>query len=63
MQANSLLFIVGTFFDYLIYQECLKRFGHEGDQFVLIYREKETIEAGRPETKRQQLKNKFKHWI
>lgn len=33
----------------LFIKECLKRFGHEGDQFVLIYREKETIEAGRPE--------------
>lgn len=28
----------------LFVQECLKRFGHEGDQFVLIYREKDQKE-------------------
>lgn len=30
-------------------QECLKRFGREGDKFVLIYREKDKKEAVQPE--------------
>jgi 5-methylcytosine-specific restriction protein B len=30
-------------------QECLKRFGEKGDQFVLTYREKEENEPGQPE--------------
>jgi hypothetical protein len=32
-------------------QECLKRFGAPGDQFVLIYREKEEIESAEEENK------------
>ena len=33
----------------LFVKECLKRFGREGDQFVLIYREKDKKEAMQPE--------------
>ena len=33
----------------LFIQECLKRFGHEGDRFVLTYREKDKKEAVQPE--------------
>jgi len=33
----------------LFTQECLKRFGEEGDQFILTYREKDEKETGQPE--------------
>jgi 5-methylcytosine-specific restriction protein B len=33
----------------LFVKECLRRFGHDGDQFVLVYREKEKKEAVQPE--------------
>lgn len=33
----------------LFVKECLKRFGHGGDQFILIYREKDKQEASQPE--------------
>ncbi|MGE5614634.1 MAG: McrB family protein [Bacillota bacterium] len=36
-------------------QECLKRFGHEDDQFVLIYREKEKKEAMQPKSEEEKV--------
>ncbi|MCD7716628.1 MAG: AAA family ATPase [Lachnospiraceae bacterium] len=44
-------------------QECLKRFGEPGDQFVLIYREKEEVEAVQEETEKavqEELVQQFK---
>ena len=36
-------------------KECLKRFGHDGDQFVLTYREKEKIEVVQPENEEAEV--------
>ncbi|MCD7763965.1 MAG: AAA family ATPase [Lachnospiraceae bacterium] len=44
-------------------QECLKRFGEPGDQFVLLYREKEEVEAVQEETEmavQEELVQQFK---
>ncbi len=45
---NGRLFVIycwNVFSTIIFVQECLKRFGEEGDQFVLVYREKEEKEA------------------
>ncbi|MCD7841798.1 MAG: AAA family ATPase [Lachnospiraceae bacterium] len=44
-------------------QECLKRFGEPGDQFVLVYREKEEVETVQEETEaavQEELVQQFK---
>ena len=44
------VFYSWNIFSTLIFvQECLKRFGKEGDEFILIYREKDKKEAVQPE--------------
>jgi 5-methylcytosine-specific restriction protein B len=43
----------------LFVQECLKRFGHEGDQFVLIYREKDKNEAMQPENEEAEVEEQI----
>jgi len=47
-------------------QECLKRFGNAGDQFVLVYREKEEKEAEAAETEaaaQEELIQQFKGYM
>ncbi len=44
------------FSNILFVKECLKRFGKEGDQFVLIYCEKETKETEQPENENKKEK-------
>jgi 5-methylcytosine-specific restriction protein B len=43
----------------LFVKECLKRFGHEGDQFVLIYREKDKQEASQPENEKAEAEEQI----
>ena len=47
-------------------QECLKRFGESGDQFILVYREKEEKETAAEETEataKEELVQQFKGYL
>ncbi|MCD8336511.1 MAG: AAA family ATPase [Lachnospiraceae bacterium] len=63
---NGRMFVIycwNIFSTIIFVQECLKRFGENGDQFVLIYREKEEVEAVQEETEitvQEELVQKFK---
>ncbi|MCD8398389.1 MAG: AAA family ATPase [Lachnospiraceae bacterium] len=63
---NGRMFVIyswNIFSTIIFVQECLKRFGEDGDQFVLIYREKEEAEAVQEETEmavQEELVQKFK---
>lgn len=49
---NGRLFVIycwNIFSTIIFVRECLKRFGQEGDQFVLTYREKDIVETIQPE--------------
>ena len=43
----------------LFVKECLKRFGHGGDQFILIYREKDKQEASQPEDEKGEVEEQI----
>lgn len=65
------LYSWNTFATIVFVQECLKRFGNPGDQFVLIYREKEEKEADESEATVQEesarqsdgCRNPFSHML
>ncbi|MCD8347744.1 MAG: hypothetical protein LUD16_07275 [Lachnospiraceae bacterium] len=64
--GNGRVFVIyswNIFSTIIFVQECLKRFGEIGDQFVLIYREKEEVETIQTETEmaaQEELVQQFK---
>ncbi|MCM1299129.1 MAG: AAA family ATPase [Firmicutes bacterium] len=62
--GRQFVFYCWNIFSTIIFvQECLKRFGEPGDQFILTYREKEEKEAAAAETEvaaREELVQQFK---
>ncbi|RBP61860.1 dynein-related subfamily AAA family protein [Alkalibaculum bacchi] len=59
-EKQFVIYCWNIFSTILFVRDSLKRFGHEGDQFVLVYREKETKEAEQPENEEVEIEEQVK---
>ena len=55
------IYIWGIFTPIIFVQECLKRFGEPGDQFILVYREKDKKELKDPPVDSANLPNEYRN--